>query len=185
LTLIDSDAVSETNLHRQVLFGPDDVGHRKVEAAASALRVRWPWTTVSAVDARLTHADARAALAGHDVILDATDTFASRRIVARAAAENSISLVWGAVNGWHGQVTVFDDTVGLGDVFPHDPLPQLDACENAAVLGTLCGQIGAAMATEAVKLASGTGTPLIGVLAILDARNGRWRDVSVRRAAHA
>lgn len=185
LTLIDSDSVSITNLHRQVLFGPDDVGRRKVDAAAEALHSRSPWTTIATIDARLSDADAAAVLAGHDAILDATDTFASRRVVARAAAANGTPLVWGAVNGWHGQLTVFDETIGLDDVFPEDPPVALDACENASVLGTLCGQIGAAMATEAVKLVAGTGAPLVGTLAILDARSGRWRDVGVKRSTHA
>jgi adenylyltransferase/sulfurtransferase len=185
LTLIDSDSVSVTNLHRQVLFGPDDVGRRKVDAAAEALHARSPWTTIATIDARLTDADATTVLAGHDVILDATDTFASRRVIARAAEANRAPLVWGAVNGWHGQITVFDSTVGLDDIFPTDPPVEFDACDNAAVLGTLCGQIGTAMATEAVKLVVGSGAPLVGTLAILDARSGRWRDVSVKRSANA
>jgi adenylyltransferase/sulfurtransferase len=182
LTLIDSDSVSITNLHRQVLFGPDDVGLRKVDVAASALRSRAPWTAVTAVDARLTDATSGDALAGHDVVVDATDTFASRRIVASAAAANGIPLVWGAVNGWHGQVTVFDASIGLDDVFPEDPPLELDACENASVLGTLCGQVGTAMATEVVKVITGAGAPLVGTLAILDARSGRWREVAVKPA---
>lgn len=182
LTLIDSDSVSITNLHRQVLFGPDDVGLRKVDAASAALRSRTPWTSVTAVGERLTDATASGILADHDVIVDATDTFASRRIVARAAAAVSTPLVWGAVNGWYGQLTVFDASIGLDDLFPADPPLELDACENASVLGTLCGQVGTAMATEAVKLVSGAGAPLIGTLAILDSRTGRWRDVAVKRS---
>jgi adenylyltransferase/sulfurtransferase len=185
LTLIDSDSVTITNLHRQVLFGPDDVGSQKVAAAQAALHTRAPWTRISTIPARLSDADATAMLAGHDVILDATDTFVSRRAIARAAAAHRTPLVWGAVNGWHGQITVFDDTVGLDDVFPLDPALDLDACDGTAVLGTVCGQVGTAMATETVKLIAGVGTPLVGVLAILDGRSGRWRDASVRRTASA
>lgn len=182
LTLVDSDVVSITNLHRQVLFGPDDVGSRKVEVARSALRTRAPWTEVSTIDARIGARDASSILAGHDLVLDATDTFASRRVVASAARELGLPVVWGAVTGWHGQLTVFDPSVGLDDVFPRDPEPAFDACESAAVLGALCGQVGVAMATEAIKIVSGTGQPLVGTLAILDGRTGRWRDVPVRRA---
>jgi adenylyltransferase/sulfurtransferase len=185
LTLVDSDSVTITNLHRQVLFGPDDVGRRKVVAAAEALGTRTPWAAVTAVDARLTDANAADVLAGHDVILDATDTFTSRRVIARAAAAAKTPLVWGAVLGWHGQLTVFDASIGLADVFPQDPPLEFDACEDASVLGTLCGQIGSAMATEAIKLVTGAGTPLVGTLSLLDARSGRWRDVPVSRRTHA
>jgi len=185
LTLIDSDSVSLTNLHRQVLYGPEDVGSRKVEAAARALRERTPWTTVTAVDARLTDSDAAEVLAAHDVVVDATDTFVSRRIVAVAAHALQVPLVWGAVTGWHGQVTVFDDTIGLDDLFPHDPELAFDSCDGGPVLGTMCGQVGTAMATEAVKLVTGAGRPLVGTLAVLDARSGRWRDVPVMRRVDA
>ena len=185
LTLIDSDSVSATNLHRQVLYGPADVGSRKVAAAARALGERAPWTTVTAIDARLTAHDAAPVLAGHDVIVDATDTFASRRLIAAAAREHHAPLVWGAVTGWHGQVTVFDGSIGLDDVFPDDPDLAFDSCDGGPVLGTMCGQVGTAMATEAVKLAAGAGTSLAGTLAILDARTGRWRDVPVKRRVHA
>lgn len=183
LTLVDSDAVSITNVHRQVLYGPDDVGARKVHAASAALHRVAPWCIVATVDARLTDADAAQVLAGHDVIVDATDTFASRRVVAAAASEASTPLVWGAVNGWDGQFTVFDSTVALDDVFPRDPDERLDACEGAGVMGPLCGQVGTAMAMEVIKLVTGVGTPLVGTLAVLNARSGRWREAPVRSAA--
>ncbi len=182
ITLIDSDLVAASNLHRQILFGPDSVGRPKVDAAAQALAAIAPSVSVTPVRLRLTDESAQAALAGHHVIVDATDTFASRLTVADAAAALAIPVAWGAVQGWFGQVTVFNDGIGLRDVFPVEPPPDFGVCDAGGVLGTLCGQVGAAMATEAVKLLTGIGEPLAGVLSVIDAREGRWRDLDIRRS---
>ncbi len=182
ITLIDADAVTTSNLHRQILFGPDDVGTRKVDAAAAALKRVAPWCTVDPRPERVTAKDAAVTLSGHDVIVDGTDTFASRMVMADAAKELHVPLVWGAVQGWFGQVTVFDDSVGLRDLFPTEPPPDFGVCDAGGVLGALCGQVGTAMAVEAIKVLTGAGTPLVGTLAVLDAREGRWRDLPIGRA---
>lgn len=179
LTLIDSDSVSITNLHRQVLFGPDDVGARKVDAAARRLAVSAPWTAVTAVDARLSASDAVEALEGHDVILDGTDMWSSRYAVSDAAVALGLPLVWGAVQGWFGQVCVFDDGASLRDVFPTQPPPELDSCDAGGVLGPLCGQVGTAMASQAVVVLAGSGEALRGRLSVLDARDGEWRTLPI------
>ncbi|WP_062132989.1 HesA/MoeB/ThiF family protein [Demequina aestuarii] len=177
LTLIDADHVSLTNLHRQILYGPDDVGRPKVHAAVRPLRLLAPGLDLHPVVRRLEASNAAALLAGHDAIVDSTDTFSSRLAVADAAEALGIPVAWGAVQGWHGQVTVFSGPARMRDLFPVEPPEPLDACEGGAVLGTLCGQVGAAMATEALKLASGAGTSLAGILAMVDARTGRWREI--------
>ena len=183
LTLIDSDHVTVTNLHRQVLYGPADVGVPKVTAAMAALDRVAPHCAIDSLATRLTEANAAAVLTGYDLVVDATDTFASRMVVSDATQLLGIPLVWGAVQGWFGQVTVFDSTVGLRDVFPREPPEDFGVCDAGGVLGTLCGQVGTAMATEAVKVLSGVGEPLVGTLAVIDAREGRWRDLPVSRAA--
>lgn len=177
LTLIDADQVAVTDLHRQILFGPDDVGRPKAGVAAAVLHRLAPGVEVTPVRRRLTSADAAALLAGHDLVVDATDTLASRFAIADAAAGLGLPVVWGAVSGWHGQVTVFNDAVGLRDVFPDEPEEDLGTCEPSAVLGTLCGQVGTAMATAAVVRLTGIGHGLPGVMTVLDARTGRWREV--------
>jgi len=183
LTLIDSDAVSLTNLHRQLLYGPADVGRRKVDAAAQVLTERAPWCEVTPLDQRLTATAAAAALAGHDVVLDGTDTWASRYLIADAAAELGVPVVWGAISAWYGQVTVFDGAHHLRDVFPEEPAAHLAVCEGGGVLGPLAGQVGTAMASQAVMVLTGVGTALAGRLSVIDARDGAWRTLPV--AAHA
>lgn len=188
LTLIDSDTVSVTNLHRQILFGPRDVGRLKVDAAADALAERSPWTAVTKVASRLTAATAPEMLGGHDVILDCTDTWPSRYAIADAASDLATSLVWGAVSGWFGQVTVFAGGTHLRDVFPDEPAPELAVCDGGGVLGALCGQVGTAMATQAIVALTRAGSDAVGLtgrLSILDARSGEWRTVPVGRHADA
>ena len=182
LTLIDADSVAESNLHRQILFSPPQVGHAKVDAAAATLAELTPRVTVTRIRARVTPETAAECLAGHDVIIDSTDTFTSRLTIADASAALGIPVAWGAVQGWFGQVTVFDGAIGLRDVFPVEPPPDFGVCDAGGVLGTLCGQVGTAMATEAVKLLTGIGTPLSGVLSVIDAREGRWTELAIRRA---
>lgn len=184
LTLIDSDRVATSNLHRQVLFGPGDVGRPKVDAAADALRRLSPDTAVTAVEARL-GADASATLAGHDLILDCTDTWPSRLAVDDAAADLGVPLVWGAVQGWFGQVTVFSDGRRLRDVFPEEPAPDFGVCDAGGVLGALCGQVGTAMAAQSVVLLAESGPGLAGNLQLIDARDGQWRSLPIARGARA
>lgn len=183
LTLIDSDSVATSNLHRQILFSPAHVGRPKVDAATEVLGVIAPGVRVTPVGKRLTPDNSADLLAGHDVIVDSTDTFGSRLVVADAAARLGLPVAWGAVQGWFGQVTVFDGEMGLRDIFPEEPPPDFGVCDAGGVLGTLCGQVGTAMATETVKLLTGIGVPLTGRLSIIDAREGRWRDLDVRRGA--
>ncbi len=184
LTLIDSDRVSVTNLHRQVLFGPADVGLAKVEAAASSLAALAPQVSVTTIDARL-GADAADVLAGDDLVLDCTDTWPSRLAVADACADLGIPLVWGAVQGWFGQVTVFDEGRTLRDVFPVEPAPDFGVCDAGGVLGPLCGQVGAAMASQAIVRLTGAGRGLVGTLQVVDARDGAWRSLPIAGGAGA
>ncbi|WP_062464300.1 HesA/MoeB/ThiF family protein [Demequina soli] len=185
LTLIDSDRVAVSNLHRQVLFGPDDAGLAKVSAATSALARVAPGVEVRAVEARLSAGTAEDLLDGHDLVLDCTDTWPSRLAVADACEARAVPLVWGAVQGWFGQVTVFGDGVTLRDLFPTEPAPDLGVCDAGGVLGPLCGQVGAAMASQALVLLTGAGPGLRGTLQVLDARDGAWRSIGVAGGVRA
>lgn len=184
IALFDSDTVSVTNLHRQVLFGPNDVGAPKVDAAAKRLRELAPNVRLDPRNVRLGE-DAAEQLAGYDLILDGTDTWPSRLTVADAAAELNTPLVWGALSGWYGQVTVFDQGRSLRDLFPVEPPPDFGVCEGGGVLGPLCGQVGTAMASQALVLLAGSGPGLRGILSILDAREGVWRSLPVGKSANA
>ena len=185
LTLIDADSVSVSNLHRQILFSPEDVGRRKVDAAAEALREQAPWTSIEPINVRLRAEDGAQLLTGHDLVLDCTDTWPSRYDISDVTEELGIPLVWGAVYTWFGQVTVFDGDHRLRDVFPEAPPLDLAVCDAGGVLGPLCGQVATAMASQAIVLLTGTGKGLRGKLSVLDAREGEWRTLAVGGGPYA
>lgn len=192
LGIIDDDVVDVTNLQRQVVHGHADVGRPKVDSAADAVRALDPGVEVVEHRVRLTEANADL-LADYDLVVDGADNFPTRYLVNDACVRLGLPEVWGSVLRFDAQVAVFwgrppaawpVPPVQLRDVFPEPP-PEgaVPSCAAAGVLGALCGQVGSLMATEAIKLITGTGRPLLGRLAVLDALAGTWREVPLRAAA--
>ncbi len=189
LGIVDRDEVELGNLQRQVVHGVRDVGRRKVASARAAVLDLAPDAVVRAHDGDLTSENALDVLAGYDLVLDGTDNFPSRYLVNDACARLGVPLVWGSVLGFDAQVSVFwsdppeGNGVDLRDLFPDPPeAAAVPSCAEAGVVGALCGQVGALMATEAVKLLAGVGEPLVGRVAVLDALGARWREVPLRRS---
>lgn len=176
LTIVDDDVVDVTNLHRQVVHPTPAVGTPKVDSARRTLAALNPGVEVVTHRQRLT-AETAGLLAGHDVVVDASDNFATRYLVDDAAADTPV--VWGSLLGFDGQVTVFDHTVRYRDVFPAAPA-DAPTCETAGVLGPVAGMVGSVMALEVVKLVTGVGRPLTGRLLVLDGLTTRWREIPLR-----
>lgn len=177
LTLVDDDRVERSNLQRQVLHGDDDVGRAKVLSAAKRLHALNPTVQVHAVAERLGLDNARDLLAGHDLVIDGADNFATRYLVNAACIDLGIPWVYGAVERFRGQVSVF--VPGQGPcyrcLFPEPPPPEFAPnCAEAGVLGVLPGVIGLLQATEAIKHLLGLGQPLHGVLLNYDALSMRF-----------
>jgi sulfur-carrier protein adenylyltransferase/sulfurtransferase len=188
--VVDRDVVDVTNLQRQVLHTTADVGRRKVASARDAVLALDPDVDVRVHDVDLTAATVRDVLGGYDVVLDGSDNFLTRYLVNDACAALGVPLVWGSVLGFHAQVAVFwsrppdGAAVDLRDLFPEPPRPgDVPSCAEAGVVGALCGQVGALIATGTVKLVTGAGEPLLGRLLTVDALTARWREVPLRRAA--
>ncbi|MCF2574131.1 molybdopterin-synthase adenylyltransferase MoeB [Brevibacterium sp. UCMA 11754] len=172
ITIIDDDVVEASNLQRQVLHRGADIGRAKVDSARDALLRLDPLLEVHAVAKRLSPANVLELFASHDLVLDGADNFATRYLSNDAAELTGTPLIWGTIFRFAGQVSTFVPGHGpmLRDLFPD--IPEADSVPNCAeggVLGVLCGTIGSAMATEAVKLICGIGTPLIGRLLRYDA----------------
>lgn len=190
LTVIDDDEVEASNLQRQVMHRVGDVGRRKVDSAVRVADDLSPRTVVHAVAERLTIENAPRLLAGAHVVVDGTDTFATRDAVAHACEDLGVPLVWGVVQEFHAQVTVFwsDPPAGLAavrlsDLYPPATVGDVPTCAEVGVLGSLCLQAGALLATETVKLLTGVGEPLLGRVAVIDALRGRTDEVPLRPAA--
>lgn len=187
LTVIDDDVVEVSNLQRQVMHRHRDAGAAKVASAQRVAADLSPETTVVARTERLTAATADAALAGADLVIDGSDTFETRRVVAAATEARGIPLVWGTVQEFDGQVTVFwsrpphgAPAVVLDDLYPAGSTGEVPTCAQVGVLGALCLQVGSLMATEAVKLIAGIGEPLLGRVLVIDGLRARQREVPLR-----
>lgn len=189
--IIDDDVVDTSNLQRQVLFGIADIGRPKSEVAEERIAALSPRTEVIRHSERITSANALKLLGGYDLVIDGTDTFDTRYSVADACDTLGVPLVWGSVLRFDAQATVFwsrppvGNGVRLRDVFPTTPLGGVESCATAGVLGSLCGQLGGILATEAVKLICGIGEVLLGRILVLDALSSRTREIALRPGAGA
>ncbi|MGO1838786.1 MAG: molybdopterin-synthase adenylyltransferase MoeB [Candidatus Microbacterium stercoravium] len=182
--IVDDDAVDASNLHRQVIHGTPSLGEAKTASAAARIRELNPHVTVREHRERLTADNAVDMVARYDLVVDGSDNFATRYLAADAAEIVDRPVVWGSIMRFEGQVSVFWASNGPSyrDLFPEPPVgPDALSCEQAGVFGVLPGQVGTAMATEAIKLITGMGETLLGRLAVLDALAGRWREFRLER----
>lgn len=181
ITIVDEDLVDGTNLHRQILHGDADLGRAKVDSAAETIHRQSPETTVIAHFGRFTGSTAAAVLAGADIVIDGSDTNDTRFAANDAAVAAGIPLVWGSALRWSGQVGVAWGGTDYRDLFPDGPDDDADTCELAGILPTVCTVIGGLMATEAIKLLTGIGEPLLGRVLLFDALSGATRELRYAR----
>ncbi|MCH1584440.1 MAG: HesA/MoeB/ThiF family protein [Flavobacteriales bacterium] len=183
--VIDDDKVSESNLQRQVLFTKDDVDMAKVFAAKAALRRLNPFVEVLPYNRKFTAEIGVDLAAEFDMVLDGTDTFATRALVNRVCVALGKPLISGAIGQWEGQVTVFDPAKGYpcyACVFPTKPAEGLaPSCAEAGVVGSLPGVIGSIMASEAIKEIVCAGQSLRGEMLIFDVLYGESRKIKIER----
>lgn len=177
LTIIDDDAVESSNLQRQIIHRDADVSRTKVDSAAAALHRLDPTLRVHPIADRLSPDNALELFDTHDVVIDGADNFATRYLSNDAAELTGTPVVWSTIFRFAGQVSTFVPGHGpmLRDLFPD--IPEADSvpdCAEGGVLGVLCGTVGSAMATEAIKLICGIGTPFIGRLLRYDALAGEY-----------
>jgi adenylyltransferase/sulfurtransferase len=189
LTVIDDDAVEASNLQRQVIHSLADVGQPKVDSAARRIAGLSPETEVRGRKTRIDAANARDLLAGADLVIDGSDTFDTREAVAAACEALGVPLVWGTVQEFAAQVTVFwtkppagTDPIRLGDLYPTGSVGFVPTCADVGVLGALCLQVGGLMSIEAIKLIAGIGEPLLGRVLVIDGLRARQREVPLRPA---
>ncbi|MGA8987863.1 adenylyltransferase/sulfurtransferase MoeZ [Aeromicrobium sp.] len=184
LGIIDDDVVDESNLQRQVIHGQSDIDKPKVTSAAESVAEINPYVTVIQHHVRLDTDNVMEIFAGYDLIVDGTDNFATRYLVNDAAVLLGKPYVWGSIYRFEGQVSVFWATEGpqYRDLYPEPPPPgMVPSCAEGGVLGVLCASIGSIMVTEAIKLITGIGDPLIGRLMVYDALEMRYSTLNIRR----
>ncbi|MBM7465563.1 ThiF family adenylyltransferase [Microbacterium esteraromaticum] len=187
ITVIDDDDVELSNLQRQVMHRRSDVGRPKVDSAVRVAADLSPETVVHAKRARLASENAADLLAGADLVIDGTDTFETRLEVAAVTERLGIPLVWGVIQEFAAQITVFwsappqgTDAVVLSDLYPAGSVGELPTCAAVGVFGALCLQAGSILAMEAIKLITGIGDPLLGRVLVIDALRAKTGEVPLR-----
>lgn len=191
LGVIDDDAVSLSNLQRQVIHATADVGRAKTESARERIAAINPHVAVRTHNERLTAANALALLDGYDVIADGSDNFTTRYLVSDACYLAKRTLVTGALGVFDASLTTIraHDRNAQGALNPTyrclfpEPAPPgtVPTCAEAGVLGALAGVLGSMMALEVIRDIVGFGESLVGRLLMIDARAMRFETLSYAR----
>jgi molybdopterin-synthase adenylyltransferase len=189
--IADDDTVSLSNLQRQIVHDTDAVGEAKTRSAARAIRRINPHVRTVSHDERITAANALDLMTAYDLVVDGSDSFETRTVLADAAEQCEIPMVMAAVGRFDGSVTVLaphlNDAEGnpnprLTDLFPEPPPPgAVPSCAEAGIVGALTGVIGTLQAMEVIKLITGAGAPLIGRLLLYDGLEARFDTIRYRR----
>jgi sulfur-carrier protein adenylyltransferase/sulfurtransferase len=184
--IVDYDVVDESNLQRQIIHGVSDIGRSKAQSARDSIAEVNPLVQVRLHEVRLEAENAVDLFTQYDLIVDGTDNFATRYLVNDAAVLAHKPYVWGSIYRFEGQVSVFwedaPDGRGLNyrDLYPEAPPPgMVPSCAEGGVLGVLCASIASVMGTEAIKLITGIGEPLLGRLMVYDALEMSYRTINI------
>ena len=187
MRIADDDVVDRSNLQRQILHTEARIGERKVDSAQHTLSALNPRTHIEAIAERVTAANVERLLEDVDVVVDGADNFPARYLLNDACVKLGKPLVYGAVQRFEGQVSVFDAGRHRGQVpcyrclFPEPPSAEFAPnCAEAGVLGVLPGVVGLLQAAETIKLLLQIGEPLRGRLLHFDALAMRFREMRLR-----
>ena len=184
LGIVEFDTVDESNLQRQIIHGQSDIGKSKALSAKEKIAEINPHVNVVVHEVRLDIDNVMEIFAQYDLIVDGTDNFATRYLVNDACVLLKKPYVWGSIYRFDGQASVFWAEYGpcYRCLYPEPPPPgMVPSCAEGGVLGVLCASIGSIQTTEAIKLLTGIGEPLIGQLMIYDALEMSYRKIKVRK----
>ncbi len=182
--IVDLDVVDMSNLQRQIIHNNDRVGTPKVDSAKQTLTARNPDVTVITHEERLTRVNAMEIMGQYDIIVNGADNFPTRYLVNDAAVFLGKPIVDASIFKFEGQATVYNPAAGgpcYRCLYPEPPPPgMVPSCQDAGVLGSLCGTMGSIQATEVAKLIVGFGETLTGKLLMYDAMKSQFRILKVR-----
>lgn len=184
LGVIDDDIIDESNLQRQILFNPEDVGKLKVSIAIQKLKTQNPFIKFKEYKERLTNQNAIKIFKNYDIIVDGTDNFSTRYLINDACVLTNKPLVYGSIHKFEGQISVFNYNNGPSYrcLFPSPPKEnQLPNCSEIGVLGVLPGVVGTFQATEVLKIILQKGIVLSGQLRIMNLLDNSSLSLSVER----
>ena len=172
LILIDGDIVELSNLHRQPLYGVDDLNRLKVEVAKERLEQLNNKAVIVPIDKYFNEENGMSFIQDANVIIDATDNIQARQLIDKFSKDANVPMIYGGLFRYEGQVAVLNvnGSSGYCELFPEPPSGG-DTCADAGVLGMVPGIIGNIQALEAVKLIVGITPNLVGKLLVYDGMN--------------
>jgi adenylyltransferase/sulfurtransferase len=174
LGIVDDDSVEISNLHRQVLYDTDDLGRLKVEVAHEKLIRINPDLKIHIYPVALSSSNIQEIIQSYDIILDGTDNFATKFMLNDATFKYKKVLIYGAIQGFDGQVGVFraGNSPCYRCLYPEPPKFPIQNCAQAGVIGPVAGMIGLTQAIQAIQLIAqhDSYAPLIGKLWTIDLR---------------
>ncbi len=176
IAIADFDTIAMSNLHRQVLYSPDEMGLKKVMVACKKLQEQNPLIKLIPLDVKITSENVMDIIRQYDIVADCTDNFQTKYLLNDAGVLAGKPLVYGAIYQYEGQVAIWNvlNEDGNGspnyrDVFPAIDATQIPNCAEGGVIPTLAGIIGCMQANEIIKYITGTGNLLAGKILIFDA----------------
>jgi molybdopterin/thiamine biosynthesis adenylyltransferase len=183
--IADFDAVSLSNLQRQIAHRTADIGRAKTDSASDAAKAINPEVRIETHPERLTAENALAIIAGYDIVADGSDNFATRFLLNDACFFAKKTLVSAAVTEFDGQLATFKPHAGAYPcyrcIFPEPPPPgTAPSCSETGVLGAAAGVMGTLQALEIIKEITGAGESMAGHLLIYEALATRFRKVRVK-----
>jgi len=184
LGIVEFDTVDESNLQRQIIHSQSDIDRPKVDSAADTVKGINPYVNVIKHEVRLDATNVMELFAQYDLIVDGTDNFATRYLVNDACVLLNKPYVWGSIYRFDGQASVFWSEHGpcYRCLYPEPPPPgMVPSCSEGGVLGVLCASIGAIQVTEAIKVLTGIGDPLVGSFIVYDALEMTYRKIKMKK----
>lgn len=187
--IVDDDIVSLSNLHRQILYTPEDIGLPKVEVAARRLQQQNPSVNIIPLNFRITSENVIDIIQEYDLIIEGTDNFETKYLLNDACVLTGKPLIYGAIYQHEGQVSLWNVLQNDGtyspnyrDVFPDVEESQVPNCREGGVIPTLAGIIGCMQANEAIKYLTGSEDLLSGKLWMLSVMTGKTQVIKLKKS---
>lgn len=181
LIIIDDDIIELSNLQRQLAYSDADIGQPKAQVMERQLQRLNPDVKVTAINQAFSPVDHQPVIDRCDVVIDATDTISSRKLINAACVTAAVPLVFAAAIRMEGQLTVFDSRREHSPCYEcvYGHIQVNESCSQSGVLGSVVGTLGLMQATEAIKLVLDIGSSPVGRLQLYDATSGDWQTIKI------
>ena len=185
--IVDADVVELSNLQRQILHDSEHLGDAKTQSAAVRLKALNPHAEFALYTERFSQENAGRILDDYSIVMDGTDNFETRFLINDACVKFGKSYIYGAIDQFHGQASVFDARVGpcFRCLYPQTPSEEvIKLNKGVGVVGAVPGIIGSIEALECIKILTGIGKPLYGRMVLLDGALMEFQEITIRKNPH-